>query len=57
MSYCCPADPEKKKEWEDKMLQEIDFLDNDIKKASEIFSALLIIRSFKEKYRRNENGR
>jgi DNA-binding transcriptional ArsR family regulator len=40
MSYCCPADTEKKKEWEEKMLQEIDFLDNDIKKASEIFSAL-----------------
>ncbi|MDY9927843.1 metalloregulator ArsR/SmtB family transcription factor [Methanosarcina sp.] len=39
MSYCCPADSEKKK-WEEKMLQEIDFLDNDIKKASEIFSAL-----------------
>ena len=40
MNYCCPADPEKKKEWEEKMLQEIDFLDNGIKKASEIFSAL-----------------
>ncbi|MPM51112.1 hypothetical protein SDC9_97859 [bioreactor metagenome] len=40
MSYCCPADPEKKKEWEEKMLQEIDFLDNEIKKASEIFSTL-----------------
>lgn len=40
MSYCCPIDPEKKKEWEEKMLQEIDFLDNDIKKTSEIFSAL-----------------
>lgn len=40
MNYCCPTDPEKKKEWEEKMLQEIDFLDNDIKKASEIFSAL-----------------
>lgn len=40
MSYCCPTDPEKKKEWEEKMLQEIDFLDNDVKKASEIFSAL-----------------
>jgi len=40
MSYCCPTDPEIKKEWEDKMLQEIDILDNEIKKASEIFSAL-----------------
>jgi len=40
MSYCCPADPEKKKEWEEKMLLEVDFLDNDIRKASEIFSAL-----------------
>jgi ArsR family transcriptional regulator len=40
MNYCCPADPGKKKEWEEKMLQEIDFLDNDIKKASEVFSAL-----------------
>jgi DNA-binding transcriptional ArsR family regulator len=40
MSYCCPADPEKKKEWEDHMLQEIDFLEHDIKKASEVFSAL-----------------
>jgi DNA-binding transcriptional ArsR family regulator len=40
MSYCCPVDPEMKKEWEEKMLQEIDFLDNDIRKASEIFSAL-----------------
>jgi DNA-binding transcriptional ArsR family regulator len=40
MSYCCPSDPEKKKEWEKKMLQEIDFLDKDIKNASEIFSAL-----------------
>ena len=42
MSYCCPADPEKKKEWEEKMLQEIDFLDNDIKKASEIFTGLVV---------------
>jgi ArsR family transcriptional regulator, arsenate/arsenite/antimonite-responsive transcriptional repressor len=40
MSYCCPTDPEKKREWEEKMLQEIDFLDKDIKKASEILSAL-----------------
>ncbi len=40
MSYCCPTDPEIKKEWEEKMLQEIDILDNEIKKASEIFSAL-----------------
>lgn len=40
MSYCCPADEEKKKEWEEKMLQEIDFLDSDIKNVSEIFSAL-----------------
>lgn len=40
MSYCCPTDPEIKKEWEEKMLQEIDVLDNEIKKASEIFSAL-----------------
>lgn len=40
MSYCCPADPEKKKEWEYHMLQEINFLEHDIKKASEIFSAL-----------------
>ena len=40
MNYCCPTDPEKKKEWKEKMLQEIDFLDNDIKKASEIFSTL-----------------
>jgi ArsR family transcriptional regulator, arsenate/arsenite/antimonite-responsive transcriptional repressor len=40
MSYCCPVDPNKKNEWEEKMLQEIDFLDNDIKKATEIFSAL-----------------
>lgn len=41
MSYCCPTDPEKKKEWEEKMLQEIDSLEeNDIEKASEIFRAL-----------------
>jgi len=40
VSYCCPVDKEKKKEWEEKMLQEIDFLDNDIKDASEIFNAL-----------------
>lgn len=40
MSYCCPVDPEKKEEWEKHMLQEIDFLEHDIKKASEIFSAL-----------------
>jgi ArsR family transcriptional regulator, arsenate/arsenite/antimonite-responsive transcriptional repressor len=40
MSYCCPADPGKKKEWEEKMLQEIDFLENEIKKVSDIFSAL-----------------
>lgn len=40
MNYCCPADPEKKKEWEEHMLREIDFLEHDIKKASEIFSAL-----------------
>ena len=40
MSYCCPVDPEKKKEWEEHMLQEIDFLEHDIKIASEIFSAL-----------------
>src|SRR5665647_3524117 len=40
MSYCCPTDPKIKKEWEEKMLQEIDVLDKDIKKASEIFSAL-----------------
>jgi DNA-binding transcriptional ArsR family regulator len=33
-------DPEKRKEWEEHMLQEIDFLEHDIKKASEIFSAL-----------------
>ena len=40
MSYCCPTEPEIKKEWEEKMLQEIDILDKDIKKASEIFSVL-----------------
>lgn len=40
MSYCCPVDPEKKKEWEERMLREIDFPDDDIKKASEVFSAL-----------------
>jgi ArsR family transcriptional regulator len=40
MSYCCSVDPEKKEEWEKHMLQEIDFLEHDIKKASEIFSAL-----------------
>jgi len=40
VSYCCPTDPEIKKEWEEKMLQEIGILDKDIKKASEIFSAL-----------------
>ena len=40
MSYCCPTEPKKKKEWEEKMLQEIDFLENDLKKASDIFSAL-----------------
>ncbi len=39
MSYCCPKDPKIIKEWEEKMLQEIDVLDKDIKKASEIFSA------------------
>jgi ArsR family transcriptional regulator, arsenate/arsenite/antimonite-responsive transcriptional repressor len=32
MSYCCPVDPEKRKEWEEHMLQEIDFLEHDIKK-------------------------
>ena len=40
MSYCCPTDPEIKKEWEEKMLQEIDILDKDIIKAIKIFSAL-----------------
>jgi DNA-binding transcriptional ArsR family regulator len=40
MSYCCPVEPEKKKEWEEKMLREIDFLGNNLKKASDIFSAL-----------------
>ena len=40
MSYCCPVDQEKKKEWENQMLQEIDYMEHDIKKASEIFSAL-----------------
>lgn len=40
MSYCCPVDPEKRKEWEEHLLQETDFLGHDIKKASEIFSAL-----------------
>lgn len=40
MNYCCPTDPEIKKEWEEKMLQEIDILDKDIRKSSEIFSAL-----------------
>lgn len=40
MSYCCPADPEMKKEWEEKMLEEIDFLENDVRKTSEVFSAL-----------------
>jgi ArsR family transcriptional regulator, arsenate/arsenite/antimonite-responsive transcriptional repressor len=40
MSYCCPVDPEKRKEWEEHMLKETDFLEQDIKKASEIFSAL-----------------
>ena len=40
MSYCCPVDPEKKKEWEERMLQEIDYLEHDIKNATEIFSAL-----------------
>ena len=44
MSYCCPVDPEKKKEWEERMLREIDFPDDDIKKASEVFSALGTIR-------------
>ena len=40
MNYCCPTEPEKKNEWEEKMLQEIDFLENDLKKASDIFSGL-----------------
>jgi ArsR family transcriptional regulator len=40
MSYCCPVDPEKKNEWEEHMFQEIDYLEHDIKKASETFSAL-----------------
>jgi ArsR family transcriptional regulator, arsenate/arsenite/antimonite-responsive transcriptional repressor len=40
MNYCCPVDPDKKKEWEEHMLQEIDYLEHDIKNASEIFSAL-----------------
>jgi len=39
MSYCCPTDPEIKKEWEEWMLEEINFLENDIRKASEVFSA------------------
>jgi ArsR family transcriptional regulator, arsenate/arsenite/antimonite-responsive transcriptional repressor len=32
MSYCCPVDQEKKKEWENQMLQEIDYMEHDIKK-------------------------
>ena len=40
MSYCCPVDQEKRTEWEYQMLQEIDYMEHDIKKASEIFSAL-----------------
>lgn len=44
MSYCCcPANPEKKKEWKEEMLPEIDFLDNDIEKPVR-YSALSGIR-------------
>ncbi len=40
MSYCCPADPEKKKEWEEQLLREIDYQEEDVDKASRVFSAL-----------------